>query len=126
MLEPKIDGLTVVLHYRNGLFVQGATRGDGEVGEDITGNLRTVRAIPLKIPIEDNGAQVPDYLVVRAEAFIMLKDFEKLNQELSEKGEKDLPEPAQHGSRFAAPTGSFAGGPTPADHPGLRNREQQS
>ena len=88
VLEPKIDGLTVVLHYHNGVFVQGATRGDGEVGEDISANLRTIPSIPLKIPVENNNVEVPDVLVVRAEAFIMLADFERLNQELAEKGEK--------------------------------------
>jgi DNA ligase (NAD+) len=88
VLEPKIDGLTVVLHYRNGIFVQGATRGDGEVGEDITTNLRTIPAIPLKIPVENNSEMVPEILVVRAEAFMMLNDFEKLNADLAEKGEK--------------------------------------
>ncbi len=51
VVEPKIDGLTVVLHYREGVFVQGATRGNGEIGEDITTNIRTIRAVPLKIPL---------------------------------------------------------------------------
>ena len=88
VLEPKIDGLTVVLHYNNGVFVQGATRGDGEVGEDITSNLRTIKTLPLKIPVENNDLHVPEILVVRAEAFMMLADFERLNQELEEKGEK--------------------------------------
>ena len=107
VVEPKIDGLSVVLHYRNGIFVQGATRGDGEIGEDITANLRTVRTIPLKIPVnrEENhpGANkssvfepdsrspsrlVPDVLVVRGEVFIPVKEFDKLNKRLEENGEK--------------------------------------
>jgi DNA ligase (NAD+) len=95
-VEPKIDGLSVVLHYRNGLFVMGATRGDGEVGEDITLNLRTVKAIPLKIPVEGGGRgaalktnlNVPAYLVVRGEVFIPTKEFERMNQRLEEAGEK--------------------------------------
>jgi DNA ligase (NAD+) len=88
VLEPKIDGLTVVLHYRNGLFEQGATRGDGEVGEDITANLKTVKAVPLRIPVKPDGPRPPTYLVVRGEAFITIKDFEELNQRLEEAGEK--------------------------------------
>ncbi len=88
VVEPKIDGLSVVLHYRDGLFVQGATRGDGEVGEDITSNLRTVRAIPLRIPVDSKGPKPPKNFVVRGEAFIPNKEFEELNRKLEEAGEK--------------------------------------
>ena len=90
VVEPKIDGLSVVLHYQDGQFAQGATRGDGEVGEDITSNLRTVRAIPLRIPVEGQKSKVnvPAHLVVRGEAFIPIKDFEELNRKLEEAGEK--------------------------------------
>ena len=88
VVEPKIDGLTVVLHYHNGQFVQGATRGDGEVGEDITANLRTVRALPLRIPVQADGPQPPRTLVVRGEVFIYSRDFERLNQRLQEAGER--------------------------------------
>ena len=69
VVEPKLDGLTVVLHYRDGVFVQGATRGNGDVGEDITVNLRTIRALPLRIPVDPAGPPAPPYLVVRGEAF---------------------------------------------------------
>ena len=55
VVEPKIDGLTVLLHYEDGRFVLGATRGDGEVGEDITANLRTVQAVPLRVPVWGSG-----------------------------------------------------------------------
>jgi DNA ligase (NAD+) len=88
IVEPKIDGLTVVLHFRDGIFVQGATRGDGEVGEDVTSNLRTVRALPLRIPIQPGEIKAPSYLVVRGEVFMYLRDFEYLNRRLEEKGEK--------------------------------------
>ncbi|GAP05924.1 DNA ligase, NAD-dependent [Anaerolinea thermolimosa] len=88
VVEPKIDGLTVVLTYRDGVFVQGATRGDGEVGEDITANLRTIRALPLRIPVDPEGPQPPGFLVVRGEAFMYIRDFEALNQRLEEVGER--------------------------------------
>ena len=88
VVEPKIDGLSVVLHYQAGQFVQGATRGDGIVGEDVTSNLRTLRAVPLRIPIDPNGPRPPANLVVRGEVFITIADFERLNQRLQEVGEK--------------------------------------
>ena len=87
-LEPKLDGLTVVLHYHNGLFVQGATRGNGEIGEDITENLRTVKALPLRIPIREGGPAVPEVLVVRGEALIFKAEFETLNRRLEAEGRK--------------------------------------
>jgi len=87
MLEPKLDGLTVVLTYENGLFTLGATRGDGLVGEDITENLKTVPMLPLRIPISSD-LQAPSRLVVRGEALIFKEDFERLNTELEKRGEK--------------------------------------
>lgn len=86
VVEPKIDGLSVVLHYHDGVFVQGATRGNGEIGEDITANLRTVKTIPLRIPIDEKGPKPPKVLVVRGEAFMPIKEFEKLNQKRAEEG----------------------------------------
>lgn len=88
VVEPKLDGLTVVLHYGDGIFVQGATRGDGEVGEDITSNLRTIRAMPLRVPVQPDGLHIPDRLVVRGEVFMYIRDFEALNRRLEEAGEK--------------------------------------
>ena len=87
VVEPKIDGLSIVLHYHDGVFVQGATRGDGEVGEDITSNLRTVRAIPLKIPVEPKGPKPPKQLVVRGEAFMPIDEFAELNRKRLEAGQ---------------------------------------
>ncbi len=88
VLEPKIDGLTTVLRYEHGVLVQGVTRGDGIVGEDITANVRTIRSIPLSIPVKPTSYTVPDVLVVRGETFLFNSDFEKLNAELTAKGEK--------------------------------------
>ncbi len=88
VVEPKIDGLTVVLHYEKGAFVLGATRGDGEVGEDITHNLRTIPTLPLKIPVAPGGPSAPDYLVVRGEAYIAPKDFAEMNRRMEAAGEK--------------------------------------
>jgi len=93
VLEPKIDGLTVVLRYEKGILVQGATRGDGEVGEDVTANVRTIKSIPLKIPVVQGAKEAPDVLVVRGEVFILRDDFIKLNKVLEENGEKTYQNP---------------------------------
>jgi DNA ligase (NAD+) len=88
VIEPKIDGLSVVLHYRDGVLVLGATRGNGEEGEDVTVNLRTLRSIPLRIPIDPKGPRAPSYLAVRGEVYMNVKEFEALNKRLEEAGEK--------------------------------------
>jgi len=88
VVEPKLDGLRVVLHYEDGLFVLGATRGDGYVGEDVTTNLRTVRTLPLRIPVAPGGPQPPHRLVVSGEAIMLIEDFEELNRRQAEAGEK--------------------------------------
>ena len=81
VVEPKVDGLSVALEYENGLFVRGATRGDGQVGEDVTANLRTVRSIPLRV------GGVPEHLIVRGEVFMPKKVFHALNDERERRGE---------------------------------------
>ena len=88
VVEPKFDGLTVVLQYRDGLFVMGATRGDGFVGENISVNVKTISSVPLRIPVDSKQGEPPKYLVVRGEAYIDRKDFVKLNEELTRKGER--------------------------------------
>jgi DNA ligase (NAD+) len=87
--ELKIDGLAVSLTYERGEFVRGATRGDGRVGEDITPNLRTIAAIPKRLP----GKQFPSLLEIRGEVYLPLSTFERLNRELGERGERLLVNP---------------------------------
>lgn len=79
-VEPKIDGLSVALEYIDGRFVRGATRGDGNVGEDVTENLKTIRSIPMTVP------NAPARLIVRGEVYMPKKSFEKLNQRQEEEG----------------------------------------
>ncbi|MCA9935224.1 MAG: NAD-dependent DNA ligase LigA [Anaerolineales bacterium] len=79
-VEPKLDGLSIVLTYRDGVFAQGATRGNGEIGEDVTPNLRTIRSLPPRIPVNpDSSLTPPAYLVVRGEVFFPLDKFEAFN-----------------------------------------------
>lgn len=92
-VEPKVDGLSVALEYVDGVFVRGATRGDGTVGEDVTENLRTVRSIPLKLE------NAPRRLIVRGEVFMPKKVFRTLNEKREEEGQ----------SLFANPRNAAAG-----------------
>ena len=87
VVEPKVDGLSVALEYLDGVFVRGATRGDGQVGEDVTENLRTVRSIPMRL----QGA--PHRLIVRGECYMSRKVFERLNEERTLKDEPLLANP---------------------------------
>ena len=92
-VEPKVDGLSVALEYQDGLFVRGATRGNGTVGEDVTENLRTIKSIPLRIP------DVSGTLIVRGEVYMPKKVFHALNEELEKQGK----------SLFANPRNAAAG-----------------
>ena len=79
-VEPKIDGLSVALEYEDGVFVRGATRGDGVIGEDVTENLKTIRSIPMHIE------NAPKKLIVRGEVYMPKKSFEKLNERQEKEG----------------------------------------
>ena len=84
VLEPKVDGVAVALRYRDGVLVQGATRGDGTLGEDITANVRTIRGVPLRVPAVDgplpDGVAVPPDLEVRGEVYLPLDGFAAMNE----------------------------------------------
>ena len=79
-VEPKIDGLSVALEYKNGIFVRGMTRGDGAVGEDVTHNIKTIANVPMVLP------NAPEHLVVRGEVFMPKNVFEQINLSLEEEG----------------------------------------
>jgi DNA ligase (NAD+) len=87
--EPKLDGLAISARYESGVFVQGATRGDGETGEDITQNLRTIKALPLRLRADN----VPRVLEVRGEVFMPVAGFERFNRSAVARGEKALINP---------------------------------
>lgn len=131
-VEPKFDGLAITLRYENGLFVGGATRGDGYTGEDVSANLRTVRAIPMRLA----GADAPSLLEVRGEVLMLRKDFERLNDQARARGEKTFANPRnaaagslrQLDSRitaqrrlsfFAYGVGRVEGGNLPDTHSGI-------
>lgn len=96
-VEPKIDGLAIALTYEHGRLVRGATRGDGEIGEDVTANLRTIASIPLALRVPDNqgvqpnalaGRSIPSSIEVRGEVYMRLDAFEQLNTRLAAAGER--------------------------------------
>lgn len=87
--EPKMDGLAIELVYRNGLLEQASTRGDGEVGEEVTANVRTIRNVPLRL----SGADQPTLLEVRGEVYLPLAGFQRLNQQREEAGEAPFANP---------------------------------
>ena len=86
ILEPKVDGVSISVRYEKGVLIQAATRGDGQTGDDITANIKTIKAIPLKLP-------QPVTLEIRGEAYMAVTEFEKHNANLHAAGEKTLPNP---------------------------------
>jgi DNA ligase (NAD+) len=92
VLEPKFDGFSVEVVYRNGIFEYGATRGDGETGEDISENLKTIRPLLLRLQ-QPKGEKLPEYLAVRGEVIMPKKAFQKLNKERVERGETPFSNP---------------------------------
>ncbi len=89
LAEPKFDGLAISLTYVRGIFTQGATRGDGYTGEDVTANLRTIKSLPLRL----HGAAVPELLEVRGEVLMYRRDFDRMNLRQRANGEKEFVNP---------------------------------
>ncbi len=87
IIEPKVDGVSIGVHYRNGKLALGVTRGDGTEGDDITTNLKTVRGIPLELNLKNP----PALLEVRGEAYMAIKEFDAINKKLEAEGEKPFP-----------------------------------
>ncbi|MEN3941897.1 NAD-dependent DNA ligase LigA [Prosthecobacter sp. SYSU 5D2] len=94
VIEPKVDGVAISIRYEDGIFKHGVTRGDGQTGDDVTANLRTIKSLPLRLPKDG-----PQTFEVRGEVFMTKANFAKLNQEREEAGE----------ARFANPRNSTAG-----------------
>ncbi len=91
LAEPKFDGLAISLTYARGVFTQGATRGDGYTGEDVTPNLRTIRSIPLRL----KGKDVPALVEVRGEVLMYRRDFDRMNQRQRAQWREGIRQPAQ-------------------------------
>jgi DNA ligase (NAD+) len=90
--EPKLDGLAVNLIYEKGFFIRGATRGDGDTGEDVTQNLKTISSLPLKMR-ENNNKAIPAFIEIRGEVYIESEPFQKLNRRRIEEGEEPFANP---------------------------------
>jgi DNA ligase (NAD+) len=93
VVEPKIDGSAISLVYEEGAFVRGATRGDGTRGEDVTANLRTMNAVPLRMLVSSSAEQPPGLLEVRGEVYFPLSGFRRFNEAQVEAGKKEAPNP---------------------------------
>ena len=116
--EPKVDGLAISLVYEDGVFVRGATRGNGEVGEQVTENLRTIGAIPLRID------DAPPLVEVRGEVYLPLAAFARSERAAAEAGEPTLRQPTQLGGRLDPPARPEAHRLAPALDVGLLDRRR--